>query len=330
MPFRILLSEKIHSRGMEILGEAGSVLIAPDPSEDTLISLIGDVDALVVRSSKVSAKIIETGKRLKVIGKHGIGVDNINLDVCAKQGVIVVNTPEANVISVAEHVVASMLYLSKRLYQADRALRNGVFDRPGSLPGLVTQLGFTNMELYGKSLGLVGMGKIARRVAATCIHGFGMKVYGYSRSISPQETAGLGIIHCPSLEEVISGKDFVSINVPLTPETKDMIDAGILNKMKPAAFLINTARGGVVNEKDLFEALRKKTIAGASVDVFENEPPQKDHPFFKLDNILVTPHMAAMTDNALYRMAVDLSSDVVRALNGEEPTYWYNRQALQR
>lgn len=330
MPYKILLTEEIHTRGMEILSNVGDTLIAPDPSEDTLINLIDDADALVVRSSKVTAKVIKAGRKLRVIGRHGIGVDNIDLDACSRQGVIVVNTPEANVISVAEHVVASMLYLSKHLQLADQALRNGVFDRPGSLSGLVTQLGYTNMELYGKSLGLIGMGKIARRVAATCIHGFGMKVYGYARSISPEEAEGLGVIHCTSLEGVVADKDFISVNVPFTPETKDMIDATILKKMKPTAFLINTARGGVVNEKDLYDALKHRTIAGASVDVFEREPPGKNHPFFELDNILVTPHMAAMTDGALYRMAIDVSNDVVAVLKGKEPKRWFNRQALQR
>lgn len=330
MPFKILLSEKIHSQGMNILSQAGSMLIAPDPSEDTMIGLIGDADALVVRSSKVSAKMIKAGEKLKVIGKHGIGVDNIDLDACGKRGIIIANTPEANVISVAEHVVTSMLYLSKRLQQADEALRNGVFDRPGSLPGLVTQLGYTNIELYGKSLGLVGMGKIAKRVAAICINGFGMRVYGYARSLKSHEITGLGVIPCTSLEDVISGKDFVSVNVPLTPDTKGMINANVLNKMKPTAFLINAARGGVVNEKDLFDALQRKIIAGASVDVFEKEPPGKDHPFFKLDNVLVTPHMAAMTEDALYRMGVDVANDVVSVLNGSEPRHWFNRQELKR
>lgn len=325
MAYRILLSEEIHPRGMEILSGVGEIQVAEDPSEDTLINLIGEADALVVRSSKVSARIIEAGKRLRVIGRHGIGVDNIDLEACARKGVMVVNTPEANVISVAEYVLAAMLALCKRLQQADNALREGVFDQPGSLPGLVTRLGYTNMELYGKSIGLLGLGKIGRRVAMICQHGFCMKVYGYARTMNREEMGTLGIIPCTSLEELFADKDFVSIHVPLTPETKGLVDMRLLKKMKRGSFLINTARGGVVNEDDLCEVLLEGRIAGAAVDVFEKEPPGKDHPLLKLDNILVTPHLAAMTDGALYRMAVDLANDVAAALQGREPKGWYNR-----
>lgn len=323
---KILLTEKIHSQGMEILSSAGNLLIAPNPSENTIIDMIGDAEALVVRSSMVTAKIIEAGKRLRVIGKHGIGVDNLDLNACASKGVIVVNTPEANVISVAEHVVTCMLTLCKRLQQADRALRTGVFDQPGSLPGLVTKLGYSNMELYGKSLGLIGVGKIGQRLANICIHGFGMKVYGYNRS----PIKCLGVIPCTTIDELVSQSDFVSINVPLTENTKGIINAKVLEKMKPTAFLINSARGGVVDEQDLFDVLKQRKIAGAAVDVFEKEPPRQDHPFFRLDNILVTPHIAAMTDEALYRMAVDVANDVVTVLNGEKPKNCFNMDVFKK
>lgn len=323
---KVLLSEKIHQEGMEILSRVGNVVIAPDPSEDSLINMISDAEALVVRSSLVTAKIIEAGKRLRVIGRHGIGVDSIDLNACAKQGVIVVNAPEANVISVAEHVVACMLHLCKRLPQADYALRTGVFDQPGSLPGLVTKLGYSNLELYGKALGLIGFGKISKRLAQMCMHGFGMKVYAYSRSPFQYE----GVVSCTSLEELVSLSDFVSVSVPLTEQTKGLINAKILQKMKPTAFLINTARGGVVDEKALFDVLYQGKIAGAAVDVFEQEPPRKDNPLFKLSNILVTPHMAAMTDGALYRMAVHVANDVVAVLSGIQPKNWYNRQDLEK
>lgn len=330
MSFKILLSEKIHAAGMQILENTGEIIVAADPSEDTIVKLIGDCDAFVVRTSKVTSKMIEAGKKLKVIGRHGIGVDLIDLDTAAKRGVIVVNTPEANVISVAEHAVASMLTLTKRFQEADHALRAGVFDQLGSLPGLVTKLGYTTLELYGKTLGLIGTGKIARKVANICMQGFGMKVYGYDAYMSPEAIKSAGIEPCADVEGVVSKADFISVHVPLTPGTRGMIDEKMLSKMKPTAILINTARGGIVNEKDLCAALKSKTIAAAAIDVFEQEPPKKDHPFFQLDNILVTPHAAAMSDGALYRMAVDVAQGVADVLEGREPKFWFNKEALRK
>jgi D-3-phosphoglycerate dehydrogenase len=330
MAYRILLSEKIHPDGIRLLESVGQVDIAPDPSEDTIVGIIGEYDAIVVRSSKLTGKMIEAGKRLKVIGRHGIGTDNLDIETANRQQVIVVNTPEANVISVAEHVMGAMLALCKRLGEADCALRKGVFDRPGSLPGLVDKLGYTTLELYGKTVGLIGVGKIARQVAKMCINGFNMKAYGFDAYLKPEDIRSAGVEPCDTIEEVVSKADFVSVHVPLTPGTKDLIDEKIISGMKPTAILINAARGGVVNEQALYNALKQKTIAAAAVDVFAKEPPGKDHPFFELDNILVTPHMAAMSDGAIYRMAIDVAQGVIDVLEGREPKYWFNKRAFEK
>jgi len=330
MAYKILLSEKINSAGMEILEKVGELKIAPDPSEDTILKIIGEYDAIIVRSSMLTAKMIEAGKNLKVIGRHGSGTDNINLLAANKQGIVIVNTPEANVISVAEHVLASMLMLCKRFKEVDLALREGLFDQPGSLPGLVTKLGYNNIELNGKTVGLIGVGKIARCVAKMCVNGFNMKVIGCGVFSKPDDIKRAGIEPCDNIEEVASKADFLTIHVPLTTSTKDLIDERILRMMKSSAYLINTSRGGVVNENDLVTALKENTIAAASVDVFENEPPRKDHPFFELDNILVTPHIAAMSDSALNRMAVDVSQGVIDVLEGKSPKYFFNKNDLQK
>lgn len=328
MSLKILFSEKIHPAATEILKSVGEIQVAEDPSEDTIVKIIGDFDAFIVRSSKVTPRMVEAGKKLKVIGRHGIGVDNIPLDAAAKQKIIVVNTPEANVISVAEHTVAAMLTLCKRFRESDSGLRSGIFDQPGSLPGLVTKLGYSTVELYGKTLGLIGVGKIGRKVANTCMNGFGMNVCGFDAFLSPEAISGMGIEPCASVEEAAAKADFISIHVPLTQDTKGLINEKMLKKMKPTAILINAARGGVVNEEDLYTALKEKTIAGAAVDVFEKEPPKKDHPFFQLDNILVTPHAAAMSDGALYRMAVDVAQGVKDVLEGKVPAYWCNKEVF--
>ena len=310
----ILLIEEIAQAGLEILKDRANVQIAPDTSEVTIVNYILEADALVVRSSRVTARIINAGKKLKVIGRHGIGVDNIDLEVANRRGIAVVNTPDANIISVAEHVIVSMLTLCKGIQRADRALRAGVFDRQGSLPGLVTQLGYTNAELYGKTLGLIGAGKIGKRVAKMCIQGFGMKVCGYDAFLAPEAIKEMGIEPLANLEEVLKRADFISLHIPLTADTKNLIGNQALKLMKPTAYLINTARGGIVEEKALFHALKNNVIAGAAIDVFKNEPPSKNHPIFQLDNVIVTPHMAAMTDGALYRMAVDVANKVLDAL----------------
>ena len=330
MKSKILLSESIHEEGINILRQFEEVQIAADTGEETLVKAVADADALVVRSSQVTGKIIQAGKRLKVIGRHGIGLDNIDLEAASRCKVAVVNTPEANVLSVAEHVIASMLYLCKKLPQSDKALRSGVFNRSGSLPGLVTKLGYTTLELYGKTLGLVGVGKISRRVAEIAGKGFNMNTIGYDAFLPAETIKAAGVEPCSSLEELFKQSDFISLHVPLTPATKDLVDAKLLGLMKPTAYLVNTARGGVVNEEALYTALKNNAIAGAAVDVFATEPPQQDHPFFELDNILVTPHAAAMTDGALLRMALDVAEGVVAVLKGEKPKYLVNPEVWEK
>ena len=319
MTQKVLLTEAIHEEGINIIKESARLEIAADPGEETVIKAIADADALIVRSTKVTAAIIEAGKQLKVIGRHGIGLDKIDLEAATRCGVAIVNTPEANVMSVAEHVAATMLYLCKRIKEVDNALRVGKFDQPGSLPGLVTKLGYTTQELYGKTLGLVGFGKIARKTAELCVRGFNMQVCGYDAFLALEIIKQAGVEPCGSLEEVFEKSDFISVHVPLTPGTRNLIGKKQLDLMKPAAYLINPSRGGVVNEEDLYNALKNKSIAGAAVDVFEKEPPHKDNPLFTLENIVVTPHYAAMTDGALVRMARDVSEGVMSALRGERP-----------
>lgn len=326
---RVLLTESIHDNGISYLQRQFEVEVAPDPLEDTLVSHIVDKDALVVRSSIITKKVIESGKNLKVIGRHGAGLDNIDISAASDAGVLVVNTPEANCISVAEHTVAVILSLFKKLVEADRAFRQGRFCERGSLPGIVSKLGFNSLELENKTLGVVGMGRIGRMVAQKCIQAFGMQALGFDKYTSDDEFHSYGVRRCELLNQIFQDSDVVSIHVPLSIETKDMIGSEQLSLMKSNAYLVNTSRGGVVNESALFTALKNKRIAGAAVDVFAEEPPRQDHMFFTLDNILLTPHMAAISDGSLIRMSEDVAKGVSDVLLGKKPRHLVNPEIWQ-
>jgi D-3-phosphoglycerate dehydrogenase len=316
---KIILSESIHENGIDLLKTQHDVVIVGNTSEEVLKQAIRDAQALIVRSSKVSSTLIGAGSNLKVIGRHGIGIDNIDVPFASKRGVLVVNTPDANTISVAEYTIAAMLYISKRFHEADSAMRNGVFTGSGSLPGMVTGLGYTAVELHGKEIGLLGFGRIARRVALICQQCLGMRVCSYDEWIPDKEIERAGVRACTSLEELFSRADFVSIHIPLTPETQGLVGLKQLSLMKPSSVLVNTARGGVVVERDLAKVLKEKRIVGAAIDVFEREPPDVGDELFRLDNVLLTPHMAAMTDGALQRMSYDVAAGVMAVLAGKKP-----------
>jgi D-3-phosphoglycerate dehydrogenase len=327
---KVVFAEAIHERGIAMLKEVAEVVMASEATEAGLMMEIKDADALVVRGSRVTEKMIAAGQQLKVIGSHGIGVDHIDIAAASAHGVLVVNTPEANSLSVAEYAVAAMLFMGKRFREADAALRGGVFQQPGSLCGLVTKLGYTAVELCGKTLGLVGFGRIARQLGRICSQGFQMNVISHDPFVSPETMEQAGVTSCEDLEAVFRKADFISVHAPFTTETENLINEKHFRLMKAGAFFIHASRGGVVNEADLYQALKSKRIGGAAVDVFVEEPPSKNHPLFQLDNVLVTPHMAAMTDGALLRMAEDLATGVIDVLKGKQPHYLVNSIVIKR
>ncbi|MCL6449657.1 MAG: hydroxyacid dehydrogenase [Armatimonadetes bacterium] len=332
--YKILLPEPIHEEGLKLLRQVGEVHVSKDAREDVLCREVADADAILVRSSPIIARVIEAAPKLKVISRHGIGTDNIDLKAATERGVLVLNTPDANVNAVAEHTVALMLALAKRLFQMDRQFREGKYYQQGSLPGIVSRLeGAPAFELAGKRLGLVGAGKIARRTAEICLRAFAMKVSAYDPYVPPGvfQEAGLdGIELQDSLETVLSTADFISLHVPLTPETRGLIGRREIGLMKPGVCLINTARGGVVDEDALEEALRTGRIAGAALDVFGEEPPDPARTLFSCPNLIVTPHMAALTEQALIRMAVESAAGIVDFFRGRRPKNVVNPDVLSR
>jgi D-3-phosphoglycerate dehydrogenase len=301
----------MHAEGTKLLAEKCELQYAQSFDEAHLISLVRDVDAIVIRASgAVSRAIIAAAPRLKVIGRHGVGLDGIDLDAAKDRGVSVVYTPTANTESVAEHFVGLALMLAKRLRSGDMELRRGNWKARYALIGT---------ELRGKTLGVLGFGRIGQQTARICHFGFAMPVI-YTDVIGyPTAEAELGAVRA-DMETVCRRADFISINLPLLPNTRGAVNAALIRQMKPTAFLINMARGPLWNEADVFTALKDGLIAGAGADVFEEEPASAGNPLFTLDNFVGSPHMSAHTDEGMIRMSL-VAGDVLAVLEGRQPEF---------
>ncbi|MGD2218212.1 MAG: phosphoglycerate dehydrogenase, partial [Gemmatimonadales bacterium] len=303
--YRVLLADEVVPEGVRIL-EASENLEVDDRAgigASELAAIIGEYDGLIVRSrTKVTREVLEAATRLKVVGRAGVGVDNIDVDVATRLGVAVLNAPGGNVISAAEHTLALMLALVRHISRADASLRRGEWDRKR----------FQGIELYGKTLGLAGAGRIGTEVAKRA-RAFGMRVIAYDPYLSREraEQVGLELVTLPDLLEQ---SDVITVHVPLTDETRGMIGSVELALMKPTAYLINAARGGVVDEEALAEALRSGRLAGAGLDVFEKEPVSADNPLLALDNVVAVPHLGAATREAQASVGVEICEAVRDAL----------------
>jgi D-3-phosphoglycerate dehydrogenase len=317
---KMLLYEDMHEAGKTLLRERAEVILAKSFDEASLIEQAKDVDGIIIRANgKVSRRLMESASKLKVIGRHGVGVENIDLEAATEKGIWVVNTPDANDISVAEHFFGLALILSKMLRKGDIALREGRFE---------ARYQYIGNELHGKTLGILGLGRIGRSVGRIGYKGFDMKVLYYD-AVRYDETEKELKARRASLEEVLSQSDYISINLPMLPETKGMIGKREFGWMKPSAFIINLARGPIWDEKALYQVLKEKKIAGAGSDVYEVEPAAKGHPLFDLGNFVGTPHMAAHTEEALRRMSL-VAEDVIRVLEGKIPVHPVNQPRLIR
>lgn len=314
--FRILLYETMHDAGMNLLGQHAEVIVAPALDEATLVSAARDAHAIVIRANGlVSQPVIEAAPRLKVIGRHGVGLENIDVAAATEHGIWVVYTPEANSESVAEHFVALALTLSKRLMEAALALRAGQWN---------VRYEYIGRELFGKTLGVVGFGRIGRTTARICHRGFGMTVLYCDLVAAPPEVESQTQARRVSLEDLLGTADYVSLNLPLTPETRHLIGREQIRLMKPTAYLINLGRGPLWDEGAVLEALEQRWVAGAGTDVFEEEPTAKDNPLFRHRNFACTPHMAAHTEEAMRRMSL-VAEDIIAVLQGREPRWPANR-----
>ncbi|MEV6693542.1 NAD(P)-dependent oxidoreductase [Micromonospora sp. NPDC051196] len=309
----ILLTEPIAAAGLDLLRAAGDVHIAHATDPMALAGPLATADALVVRSSPVTAAMLEAAPRLKVVGRHGAGLDGIDLAAAERLGVRVVNTPGANAESVAEFVILAALALARRAPLAAASLAQGAFPAGRSLPSAVVRAGLTGTMLAGRTLGLVGLGAIGRGVAARA-QGLGMTVIGYDvAAVTPPE--GVRLV---DLDHLLGVADVVSLHVPQTERTTGLIGRAALDRMRPDALLVNTARAGVVDVAAVLAALDSGRLGGYSVDVFHPEPPDPTDPLLHHPRVFATPHMAAMTHDALDAMAVAVARGVIAHLTAPE------------
>jgi D-3-phosphoglycerate dehydrogenase len=318
----VLLPEPIEEEALRLLEASGlAILRAPDAKPRTVEPLMAQADAIVLRTGiKMSEALLAGADRLMTISRTGAGFDNVDLPAATRKGIIVSSSLGSNTTTVAEHVLALVLGLSKRLSALDRELRKGNFRiRYAYLPG----------DLRDKTLGVVGFGRIGREVARACHAAFGMKVVAHDEYL-PEEArkACPAWVEFTGLEELCRRADVITIHVPMTAETRGLIDRRLLSVMRPGSFIINTSRGGVIHETELAEALRSGTIAGAGLDVFDEEPPRPDNPLLGLDNVILTPHAAALTRECVVRMAVLGAERVVDLFQGFLPDNVANPEVL--
>ena len=308
----MLVADPIAEAGIDRLRAHAEVDVELKLSPASLIARIPDYDALIVRSeTRVDARVIDAGRRLKVIGRAGAGIDNIDVDAATRAGVLVVNAPSGNTIAAAEHTMAMMLALARHLPQADQAVKAGRWERSR----------FLGTELREKVLGVVGLGSIGREVAHRA-QAFGMRVIATDPMLSEERASQLNVRLVP-FDELLAEADLVTLHVPLTRETHHLIDARALARAKPGVRLINVARGGIVDETALRDALLDGQVAGAALDVFEQEPPG-ENPLLSLPQVVTTPHLGASTEEAQISVALEIADQVVAVLDGGSPRFALN------
>ena len=303
---KILAVDGISAKGIEMLRAEFEVDVRDKISREELLEIIPSYDALMVRSaSKITSDVIERATNLKIIGRAGVGVDNIDLNAATARGIIVINSPGGNTIAATEHTLAMMLSMARNIPIANETTHRGEWNRKQ----------YVGVELKGKTLGVVGMGRIGAGVAKRAL-AFGMKVIGYDPYLSEERADELGV-KVGSFDELIETSDFITVHMPLTPDTKNMIAMPQLKRMKSGVRLINCARGGIINEADLATAINEGIVAGAAIDVFVDEPISKDHPLLGLKNVVLTPHLGASTVEAQIGVSLDVAEGIRAALNGE-------------
>lgn len=306
--FKVFVSDPISDQGIQRLHEAEDVQVdkITGLSEEALVERIGEYDALLVRSqTKVTQRVMEAGKKLKVIGRAGVGVDNIDLDAATERGIIVINAPDGNTVSTCELTFAMLLASARNIPQAYKKTVSGEWDRKS----------FVGVELRNKWLGVVGMGRIGSEVAKRA-KAFGMEVMAYDPFLTEERAEKQGV-KLADVNEICRQCDFITVHTPLTPETRHLISTPQFEIMKKGMRLINCARGGIIDEEALVVALDKDIVAAAAFDVFEEEPPKADHPFLNHPKVIVTPHLGASTLEAQENVAVDVSAEVLHILRDE-------------
>lgn len=317
---KVLITDKINESAGKIIERVAEVDFLPTMTEDELIKIIPQYEALMVRSqTKVTAKIIEAGNNLKIIGRAGVGVDNIDVEAATQKGIIVVNSPDGNTMAAAEHTIALMLAMARNIAPAATSTKQGKWDRSK----------FTGCELYKKTLGIIGLGKIGSHVAEVAL-ALGMKLVVFDPFASKEIVEKMGADYVSSLDEFWGKCDFITVHVPKTKETINLINKDTIAKMKKGVRLVNCARGGIINEQDLKEAIEAGQVAAAAIDVYENEPNITECPLVNCDgNIVLTPHLGASTAEAQLNVAIDVAEQIKEVLSGGSASSAVNIPSLR-
>jgi len=313
---KVLLSKSMDPAGMKVLEGKVETVVLSDFDTDHIKKIVADVAGIMLRTNiKITREIIEAAPYLKIISRTGAGVDNVDVVAASEGGILVCNAPGINSISVAEHALAFILAMAKQLEVIDEAVRKGNW-----------KIRYTSQagDLEGKTLGLVGLGQIGSLLAEKARLAFHMKIIAYDPFVKQAEHITL----TSSLEDLFKQSDFISIHVPHTEETHHLVDSRLLGLMKPSAYLVNTSRGTVVDEKALIQVLEKDRIAGAALDVFEEEPPSLDNPLLKLNNVITTAHSAGLNRDCERKLAVQAAQAIVDYFEGNEPEHIYNKKEL--
>ncbi|ABZ83710.1 d-3-phosphoglycerate dehydrogenase [Heliomicrobium modesticaldum Ice1] len=317
---RVLVCDPISQKGIDVLTSAGDVAVDVKLklTEDQIVEIIAEYDAVVVRSeTKITKRIIEAADRLKAIGRAGVGVDNIDVEAATRKGIVVVNAPEGNTIAAAELTVAHILAIARNVGSANLSLKGGKWDRSK----------YTGIELKGKTLGILGLGKIGSEVAKRA-RAFDMTVIAYDPYASVEKAKSLGVT-VTDLETVFRQSDFITVHMPKTKDTYRMISAAQFAIMKEGVRIVNCARGGIIDEQALYDAIQSGKVAAAGLDVFEKEPCT-DSPLFALDQVTATPHLGASTKEAQVNVAIDVAYDILRVLRGEAVSAAVNIPAVKQ
>ncbi|MCM8829422.1 MAG: phosphoglycerate dehydrogenase [Candidatus Omnitrophica bacterium] len=317
---KILITDSFEKEGIDILKNAGfEVKETGKLSPEELCEIIGEYDAVIVRSAtKITREVIQKGKNLKIIGRAGVGLDNIDIEASTHAGIIVMNAPEGNTLSVAEHTIGMLLALVRNIPAANHSLKNGQWEKKK----------FMGSEVYNKTLGIIGLGRIGRCVAKIA-RSFGMKILGYDPYIDKDaiEESGITIVNFPGL---LKQSDFITLHIPLNDSTYHLIGEKEFELMKEGVYVINCSRGGIIDEEALAKYIQKGKVKGAAIDVFEKEPPDPDNPLLKLEQVIVTPHLGASTKEAQINVAQQLASQIVQAFTTQEVHNAVNLPSLDK
>ena len=301
---KVLIADAINEKGIENLKEVAEVVVDTDITPEELANTIHEYNGIIVRSrTKLTADIIKKADNLQIIARAGVGVDNIDLDAATEKGIMVVNSPESTSVTVAEHTMGLILSMARKISIADKSVKEGKWEKKQ----------FMGVELRNKTLGVIGMGRIGSQVVNRC-KAFGMDAMAYDPYLPEEVAKQMGV----DLTD-LKNSDFITIHVPLTPETKHSISTEQFDLMKDTAYIVNCARGGIIDEKALYDALVNNKIGGAALDVYESEPPAEDSKLFELDNIVLTPHIAASTKEAQRDAAIIVADEIIDLANGNNP-----------